>query len=234
MKKNILATAGLLAFIVIAVGCKSTTPPTGFEKTFANYQTNYVEKLVVLTNVVPLYQTNTVVNVVTVTNAVGVPVAVPFTNYNTVVTYTTNVAVGTNMVGVVTAAPSDTAKAVAGTVGSVVGTFVPGAGGLVTSGILGLLSIFFGVRARQFSGKNTALSQVAGTLAQTIETAREILAKTPQGQAIDTQFVAWMVKNQNATDTISQIGKLVKDTVDNEEAKAAADQIIALMTPPKA
>lgn len=222
-----------LAALLICVGCKTTTPPTAFERTFVDYKTNYVEQLVIRTNIITLIQTNPVVKEIVVTNEVGVPVPVFVTNLTTIITYQTNLTAGTNLVPVVTAAPGDVSKAVAGTAGGIANTFLPGTGALVTESLLGLLTIIFGYRARQFSGQNSVLSQSAGVLAQIIETGREIMAKTPQGQNAANQFTAWMVKHQAETQTIAQISKLVSDTVDNEQAKKAADQILALIQPPK-
>lgn len=113
--------------------------------------------------------------------------------------------------------------------GSVVNTAAPGVGTLVSTGILGLLSIFLGIRNRQYAGQNTSLSQAAGTLAQIIETGREVLSKTPQGQQAANAFTAWMVTHQADTNTIAQITQIVKDSTDNEEAQKAADQILALI-----
>lgn len=220
----------LLLLLPLLWGCKST-PPTKFERTFANIETNYVPKLVTVTNIVELVRTNTIINVVTVTNEVGVPIPMPVTNYNTVTTFQTNVVLSTNMVPVVTMTPSNTAKEVAGGVGGVVNTIVPGLGSLVTEGLLGALALWLGYRSRQLSGKNDTLSQAAGVLAQTIETGREIMSKTPQGQAAANAFTQWMITHQAETQTVQQISSLVKNVVDNEEAKRAADQILALITP---
>lgn len=222
-----------LLAVTLCLGCRSTTPPTAFEKTFVDYKTNYVQQLVLLTNVVTLFQTNPVVKEYVVTNSVGVPVQFFVTNMTTIITYQTNLVAGTNLMPVVTATPGEVSKLVAGTAGGIANTFLPGTGALVVEGILGLIAIFAGYRARQFSGQNSVLSQSAGVLAQIIETGREIMSKTPQGQNAANEFTAWMVKHQAETQTIAQISQLVKDTVDNEQAKKAADQILALIQPPK-
>jgi hypothetical protein len=113
--------------------------------------------------------------------------------------------------------------------GSVVNTAAPGIGTLVSTGVLGLLSIFLGYRNRQYAGQNTVLSQSAGVLAQIIETGREVLAKTPQGQQAANAFTQWMVTHQADTNTIAEITQIVKDSTDNAEAQKAADQILALI-----
>lgn len=228
MKKTLLLIP-LLALIV--AGCSTT--PTAFDRSFGNITTNYVEKIVILTNVVPLFVTNPIVEIHYKTNEVGVPTPFFITNTFTIVTYQTNLTAGTNSVPVITVTPNDTSKAIASTAGTVVGTFLPGTGALVTEGLLGLLTIFFGVRSRQMSGQKDVLSQAAGTLTQIIETGRQIMATTPQGQQAANAFTAWMVSHQRETQTIAAISDLVTKVVDKDEAKKAAEAILRLIqTPP--
>lgn len=219
----------LLTVILALAGCASA--PTAFERQFANIDTNYVPVLVLKTNVVTVTQTNLVT--VPVTNEIGVMTFK--TNVIELAVLRTNVTVATNMEPRYSETPNATAKAVADTAGTIFGMALPGTGALATQVVLGAFALFFGWRNRQFAGKNTALNQSLGVLAQTIETGREILAKTPQGKQAADQFTSWMIQHQAATQTITSISEIVKGVVDNEEAKKAADQILQLInqTPPK-
>lgn len=229
MKKTIPLTGfALIAACAIIAGC--STAPTGFDRAVANVQTNYAPVLALQTNVITLVQTNTVIQTVTVTNSVGIPVPVFQTNYVTVPTPTTNVVMVTNqVVSGYTLSPNSTSAAVAGVAGAASNLAAPGIGTLVTGGLLGLLSIFLGFRNRQMNGQNDALSQAAGVLAQTIETGRDLMSKTPQGKQAADAFTQWMVSHQAETGTIGQITQIVKDSTDNVQAQAAANQILQLI-----
>ncbi len=228
-----LFLSSIAAAILVTTGCSTT--PTATDKFIADVQTNYVPKLVLQTNVVTVVQTNQVTQTVTITNSVGTPVPVFITNEITYVTYSTNVVMATNLVPIYSLTVNSNTTATAQAAGQIASIFVPGAGGLVTSGLLALVSIFLGVRNRQFAGQNSVLSQSAGVLAQIIETGREILAKEPAGQKASDAFTQWMVTHQAQTETIGKITEIVKLYTNNAEAKAAADQILALIgqTPPK-
>ena len=156
-----IAPLGLLALVLTFAGCAST--PTALDRYFANVETNYVPRLVLQTNIITLIQTNVVVETKTITNEVGIPTPVYYTNTTTVVNQSTNVVTATNIVPVYTLTPSTNATATASAVGSIANILAPGTGGLVTSGLLAVLSIFLGVRNRKFAGENDALSQVGGS-----------------------------------------------------------------------
>jgi hypothetical protein len=233
---NKLITVSIAAIALLIVGCSTT--PTAADRAVADVRTNYVPVLALQTNVVTVVQTNTVIQTVTQTNAVGVPVPVYFTNLTSVVAYQTNIVLTTNQAPVYSLVPNSTSTAVAGIAGAASNLAVPGVGELVTGGLLALLSIFLGYRNRQMSGQNSALSQAAGVLAQTIETGRAIMATTPQGKQAADAFTSWMVSHQAETDTIGTITKIVKDSTSNVQAQAAANQILGLIgqppTPPPA
>lgn len=234
MRKVSILLGSLAVAVGLIAGCSTT--PTALDRTFASVQTNYVPVLVVHTNVLTLTETNTIIQVVTRTNEVGMPVPVWLTNTITQVTFQTNVVLATNQTPVYTLTPNQTSAAIAGTAGALANLAAPGLGTLVTGGILGLLSIFLGFRNRQLSGQTDVLTQAAGVLAQTIETGREIMSSTPQGQKAADAFTAWMVTHQAETGTIAEITKIVKASTDNVQAQAAANQILALIgqgpTPP--
>lgn len=230
MKKIISLVA--LVSVAILTGCASS--PTATERFLANIETNYVPRLVLQTNILTLFQTNTVVQTITVTNSVGVIVPVFTTNSASFVTYQTNIVMATNMVPVYTMTPNATATGIAGVAGTIGNLAAPGMGTLITGGILGLLSLFLGYRNRQFSSQNDVLTQSAGVLAQTIETGRELMSSTPQGQKMADAFTQWMVTHQAQTQTIGQIAQIVKSSTDNVEAQAASNQILALIGQPPA
>jgi hypothetical protein len=232
MKKLIiipLASAALL--ISVLIGCGTT--PTALDRALSNVQTNYTPVLGLQTNVVTVFQTNVFVQTVTVTNSVGAPVPVLQTNFVAVPVYSTNLVVVTNQVASYTLTPGSTATAVAGGAGVVANLGAPGIGTLVTGGLLGLLSIFLGFRNRAMSGQNDVLTQASGVLAQTIETGRELMSSTPQGQKVADAFTQWMVTNQAQTQTIGAITQIVKGATNNVEAQAAANQILALIGQPQ-
>lgn len=215
-----------LIFGLVLSAC-STPQPTPFERAFANVQTNIVEKLVIQTNVVTIVQTN--VAVVQVTNTFGVPIFV--TNTVPVIFTVTNLLPMTTTVTQYVMSPNALAQGVAGAAGAASNLGAPGIGGLVSAGLLGALSIWLSYRNRQFAGQNDILTQSAGVLAQIIETGREVLSTTPQGQQAANAFTQWMVSHQAATGTIATISNIVKSATDNEQAQKAADQILALIQP---
>lgn len=99
-----------------------------------------------------------------------------------------------------------------------------GVGGLAGAAISGLYSIWASARNRKV---NTALIQG-------IETAREVLTTTPQGEAADAEFVRWLKAHQRETGVISLVSSLVAKTADNDAAKSAAELIaerVAKSTP---
>lgn len=226
----IIPIASVALLVSVLIGCSTT--PTALDRAVANVQTNYTPVLGLQTNVVTVFQTNQVVQTVTVTNSVGAPVPVLQTNYVAIPVYTTNLMVVTNQVASYTLTPGSTATAVAGGAGVVANLAAPGIGTLVTGGILGLLSIFLGFRNRQMSGQNDVLTQSAGVLAQTIETGRELMASTPLGQKAADAFTSWMISHQAQTNTIGQITQIVKDSTNNVQAQAAANQILAVIGQP--
>ena len=225
---TVIAPIAFIALLIsVLTGCSTT--PTALDRLVSNVQTNYTPTLALQTNVVTLVQTNVVIQTFTVTNSVGIQVPVFQTNFVTAPVYTTNLVVVTNQVASYTLTPGGTATAVAGGAGVVANLAAPGIGTLVTGGILGLLSIFLGFRNRQMNGQNDVLSQAAGVLAQTIETGRALMSTTPQGQKAADAFTQWMITNQAQTQTIGAITQIVKDSTNNVQAQAAANQILALI-----
>src|ERR1035438_2644533 len=85
--------------------------------------------------------------------------------------------------------------------GSVVNTFAPGIGSILALALGGLYHGYQQVRNRK----------VNEALIQGVETAREVLTTTPQGQAADAQFVKWLMDHQKEagvfTTVSGQIGR---------------------------
>jgi hypothetical protein len=153
------------------------------------------------------------------------------TNYVTVVTtneqisagpdgvLVTNPVIVTNIYEGYDFAPNTNATALIET-GERIGDFW-GVGGLVGTILAGL----FGVWARM---RGNQAQKTAGVLAQVIEAGRKILATTPQGQGLETQWVAWMSKHQTETGVVLEVAKLLKQVVDKDTAQMVADELIKM------
>lgn len=235
MVSAIIVLSGALVLAAMLSGCASTQP-TAAERRFFDVTTNFVPHIEVVTN----YQTFTqpVTNYLSVTSVVTniVGVTVPVTNFVPITAYVTNeVAVPslrTNLEEEYVLTTKSTTKAAAAVAGTIANAAMPGIGSLVSAGLLGIVGIFAGYRNRQLSKskqENDVLSQSAGVLAQIIETAREVMATTPQGAEAADRLSAWMVSHQAETGTIAKISEIVKSAVDNDQAKRAAGQMLALI-----
>ena len=99
--------------------------------------------------------------------------------------------------------------------GSVVNTFVPGIGSIVALALGGLYHGYRQVRNRK----------VNEALVQGVETARAVLATTPQGQAADGQFVKWLMEHQKEAGVFTTVSDLVEQLSDNPAAKMTAQEI---------
>ena len=64
-------------------------------------------------------------------------------------------------------------------------------------------------------------------LVQGVETAREVLTTTPQGQAADAQFVKWLMEHQKEAGVFATVSELVDQVSDNPAAKMVAQEIVA-------
>jgi hypothetical protein len=117
-------------------------------------------------------------------------------------------------------APSEAAEAVQG-VGGVVGSFF-GVGELVSGALGGLFGLWGLLRSKKSN-------KTAAALVQVIETGRQLLQNTPQGQRLDEKWVAWMVKHQAEQRVINEVVKLMGQAVDTESAKIVSAKILELM-----
>lgn len=140
-------------------------------------------------------KTNVTPQVVVTSNAPG---SVTYTtNYQTEYIYTAN----TNAVA---------AAQIGGTVAQPFGL-----GGIFTSSLLGLASIWGAIRSRR-------LAKVAAGLVQGIEVASEVLRTTPQGNELDEKLKTWLQAHQAESGTIASVLALMNSTVDNQEAREVA------------
>ena len=69
--------------------------------------------------------------------------------------------------------------------------------------------------------------KVNEALVQGVETARAVLASTPQGQAADAQFVKWLMEHQKEAGVFATVSGLVDQLSDNPAARLTAQEISA-------
>lgn len=213
----------LLVSILLATtitGCamfgSNPSPPTKAEQKLFDIVTNVVKQVVTETNVVQRVETNYQVVAYTITNQINQLVPVNFTNVIPVVLFSTNIVTRTNDVEQYTyGKPNATAQGTAGVIGGLTNVVAPGAGSLVTELLLGAAAIWGGLRS-------TKANKVNGVLTQTVETAREVLKTTSQGQVLDERLMSWMKDHHLDEGVITQIAALVDKNVDTGQAKEVA------------
>lgn len=225
MKNRLLLLAACFSsLVVLVVGCKALgsnpTPPTKAESLIFNTVTNYS------TVVVPAYVTNQVT--VTQTNVLGVtqfltnvvPVTVP-AQTNLVAGYTE------------TLKPSVASSVQSG--GGIANLIFPGWGSIGSNIVLLLGGVWAYLRSQK-QGQN-----LATTLAQNIETARQLMQSLPNGANLDAAFVQFIQQHQAESGVLQQVINLIGTKVNNNDAQVAAQQISQTLaalnqatTPPKA
>src|SRR5262249_51158887 len=67
--------------------------------------------------------------------------------------------------------------------------------------------------------------RVNEALIQGVETARAVLATTPQGQAADAQLVKWLMEHQKEAGVFATVSGLVDRLSDNPAARVVAQEI---------
>jgi hypothetical protein len=179
-----------------------------------------VTNTVLVTNFAPVVTQRT--NVVLVTNAASGAVssqAVREVTTNVVAAAVTNFVpvFYTNLVEVpVTNLVSNpVAEASMSAAGSLVNMFAPGLGSLLALVAGGLYHGYCQLRNRK----------VNEALVQGVETARAVLTTTPQGQAVDAQFVKWLMEHQKEAGVFATMSDLVDQVSDNPAAKMTAQEI---------
>jgi hypothetical protein len=217
--------AGALAFLVAcASGCSTLDHAYKQEVTWTNAPMVQVfTNTVVVTNTMPVVMERT--NVIFVTNALsggvsGYAVREPVAT-NMVTAIVTNIVpvFMTNLVQVpvtnLVAKPE--ALATIEATGSIVNTFAPGIGSILALALGGLYHGYRQVRNRKINE----------ALVQGVETARAVLATTPQGQAADAQFVKWLIEHQKEAGVFATVSSLVDQLSDNPAARLTAQEISA-------
>lgn len=217
-KRLIIATLTTITFVALVVtGCKFMSgPPTAVERKFFDFETNQVARIVTVTNMVSetnyttVNTTNEVNQIIpkVVEHVVSVPVVHDVTNYyNETVKWT----------------PNTNAMAVAQTGGAIANVAVPGAGALVL-GILGGIATMWGKLrgARQISDQH---EKTSGVLAQDVEAIREFLWTLPNGDKYDEAIKQFMRAHQKETGVVQNVVNLLKNTVDETDAKGQLSEI---------
>jgi hypothetical protein len=99
--------------------------------------------------------------------------------------------------------------------GYLVNSFAPGVGSILALALAGLYHGYRQVRNRK----------VNEALVQGVETARAVLTTTPQGQAVDAQFVKWLMDHQKEAGVFTTVSGLVEQLTDNPAARLTAQEI---------
>ena len=193
----------LLLLSALITGCASA--PTRLEQKLFDIRTNQIPTVTLVTNIVPVYADSG-----NPSGVAGSPIA-----------WRTNVTVTTNFAEAYTYTPSATAARVA-SAANFLGPWGQLAG-MVLGGLIGAYGILRSSRA----------AKTAGVLAQVIETGRQVLQSTPQGQTLDQQWKTWMIQHQAEQGVISDVVKLLNQVVDEPSAKITAQDLVALMNKPK-
>ena len=232
---------GLMGLMgLVACGCAGTKPPTKGEQFLFNIQTNLQPQVVWVTNVVVEnlrpesgnLKPETVTPLVTLEDLKSVisdlknPGAVLLTNSLPVVAWVTNVVRETNWVAGYTLSPNGNAQAVAGVAGTLSNLGMPGAGSLVTMGLLGIAAAWAGYRNRQYAGQNAALQQASGVMAQNIATFMEVLQQTSQGKQLAPVLRNYLMQHQAEAGVMEQIVALAGQ-VDPLKAQGMAQAFLA-------
>lgn len=99
-------------------------------------------------------------------------------------------------------------------------SLIPGYGGLAGTALGALTSLWMWIRSTK--NYNTGV-----TLAQSIETIREVIKALPNGATIDNQLTAWLQQHQSETATVGGVLTMLENDVSNPDAKIAAQQLIS-------
>ncbi len=216
------ALATVAVSIVGLSGCATLDKAYDQEITWTNTPTVHVfTNTVIVTNTIPQIVERT--NIVFITNAATGNVSGQAARERVATNFVTEVVTNlvpvfmTNFVQVpvtnLVAKPG--AEAAISATGSIVNTFAPGVGSIVALALGGLYHGYRQVRNRK----------VNEALVQGVETARAVLATTPQGQVADAQLVRWLMDHQREAGVFTTVSDLVEQLTDNPAAKMAAQDI---------
>jgi hypothetical protein len=102
--------------------------------------------------------------------------------------------------------------------GSILSTFMPGIGGMVSSGLMALLALWAYLRSSKLGNTSTAL-------AQEIETLREFILSLPKGANYDQAITAWLQGHQAEAGVAQEVLGLLQSEVSNPDAQVAAKEL---------
>jgi hypothetical protein len=227
-KRSRWCGAAVLIAVLLAVGgvsgCATLDRAYKQEVTWTNAPlVQVVTNTVVVTNLVPQVVERTSVVYVTnvATGAVSGYAAREPVATNLMAAVVTNLVpvfyTNTVQVPVTNLVARPEAEATIQAAGSVINTFAPGIGSIVALALGGLYHGYRQVRNRK----------VNEALVQGVETARAVLTTTPQGQAVDAQFVKWLMEHQKESGVFTTVSALVDQVSDNPAAKVTAQEILA-------
>jgi hypothetical protein len=226
IKRSVWCGAAAVVAAMLAVGglsgCSTVDRAYKQEVTWTNAPVvQVVTNTVVVTNLVAQVVERT--SIVYVTNAVSGAVSGSATREPVATNMVTAVVTNfvpvfyTNLVQVpvtnLVAKPE--ALATIEAVGSVTNTFLPGIGSILALALGGLYHGYRQVRNRK----------VNEALVQGVETARAVLTTTPQGQAVDAQFVKWLMDHQKEAGVFTAVSGLVEQLTDSPAAQMTAQEI---------
>ena len=201
----------LVSLLVILCGCSST--PTRLDEKFFDIQTNAVPRIITITNIVPAAPSP---------QPAGDP---PLSTLpSPLPQWQTNIITITNFLESYTYTPNTNAAQLASTVTRTADLFGPWGqlAGVVIGGIIGGYGLL----------RSSRSAKTAGVLAQVIETGRQVLQSTPEGQAMDQQWKLWMMQHQAEQGVVLDVLKLLDNVVDEPSAKTTAQELIALIKKP--
>ena len=191
----------LFLFLLLFLSACSS-PPTRLEQELFHIRTNQLPTVTLLTNIVP-----------------ASPDPTSSAPSNPPITWHTNIIVTTNTLESYTYTPSAAATQLV-TVASGLGPWCHLAS-VIIGGLLGAYGLV----------RSTRAAKTAAVLAQVIETGRQVLQSTPQGQALDQQWKAWMIQHQAEQGVIPDVIKLLSKAVDEPSAKLTAQALVNLISP---
>jgi hypothetical protein len=218
----VIITAAAAFLVACASGCSTADRAYKREVTWRKAAVVQVStNEIVVTNAVPVVTERT--NIVLVTNGVS----------GAVTAYAVREPVGTNIVAVMVtnlvpvfatnlvqvpvtnlvARPE--AEETIRAAGAVINVVAPGVGSIVALVLGGLYHGYRQLRNRK----------VNEALVQGVETARAVLASTPQGVAADAQLVKWLMGHQKEAGVFATVTGLVDQFTDNPAARVTAMEI---------
>lgn len=74
--------------------------------------------------------------------------------------------------------------------------------------------------------RSSKSEKVANTLAQEIELVREFVKTLPNGNVYDSELVNWIQKHQAEAGVLQSVIKILRDEINNDEAKGSVSQVI--------